>query len=107
MNGLTAKNLTRGMSIEGYITSRSKNKGLQFISTTTDINVANKYAMQDGCRNVEIDLNKLPSNVNIYNLSAVAGRNNYLRGITAKNFAEKLSEVLLEGYIPINAITLH
>ena len=64
MNGLTAKNPTRGMSIEGHIVSGSRNKGSQFISTTTDINVANKYALQDGCRIVEIDLNKLPSNVN-------------------------------------------
>lgn len=54
MNGLTAKNPTRGMSIEGHIVSGSRNKGSQFISTTTDINVANKYALQDGCRIVEI-----------------------------------------------------
>ena len=63
--------------------------------------------MQDGCRIVEIDLNKLPSNVNIYNLSTVTGRNTYLKGIIAKIFATKLSEVFLEGYIQSNAITLH
>lgn len=107
MNGLTAKNPTRRMSIEGHIVSGSRNKGSQFISTTTDINVANKYAMQDGCRIVEIGLNKLPNDVNIYDLSTVAGRNTYLKGITAKNFAAKSSEVLLEGYVPSNAITLH
>lgn len=95
MNGLTAKNPTRGMSIEGHIVSGSRNKGSQFISTTTDINVANKYALQDGCRIVEIDLNKLPSNVNIYDLSTAAGRNTYLKGVTAKNFVAKSSEVLL------------
>ena len=106
MNGLTAKNPTRGMSIEGHIVSGSRNKGSQFISTTTDINVANKYALQDGCRIVEIDLNKLPSNVNIYDLSTAAGRNTYLKGVTAKNFAAKSSEVLLEGYIPSDAINL-
>ena len=74
MNGLTAKNPTRGMSIEGHIVSGSRNKGSQFISTTTDINVANKYALQDGCR---------------------ICRNTYLKGVTAKNFAAKSSEVLL------------
>lgn len=42
MNGLTAKNPTRGMTIEGHIISGSRNKGSQFISTTTDINIANK-----------------------------------------------------------------
>ena len=106
MNGLTAKNPTRGMSIEGHIVSGSRNKGSQFFSTTTDINVANKYALQDGCRIVEIDLNKLPSNVNIYDLSTAVGRNTYLKGVTAKNFAAKSSEVLLEGYIPSDAINL-
>lgn len=106
MNGLTTKNSTRGMSIEGHIVSGSRNKGLQFISTSTDINVVNKYALQDGCRIVEIDLNKLPSKVNVYDLSTVAGRKTYLKGITAKNFAAKSSEVLLEDYIPNDAICL-
>lgn len=107
MNGLIAKNPTRGMTIEGHIISGSRNKGSQFISTTTDINVANKYANRDGCRIVEINLNKLPNNVNIYDLSTVAGRNTYLRGIMSKNFAAKSREVLLEGYIPSEAISLH
>lgn len=106
MNGLTAKNPARGMTIEEHISSGSRNKGSQFISTTTDINVANKYTLQDGCRIVEIDLNKLPSNVNVYDLSTVVGRNTYLKGVTAKNFAAKSSEVLLEGYIPSDAIRL-
>lgn len=107
LNGLTAKNPTRGMSIEGHVTSGSRNKGSQFISTTTDINVANKYAMKDGCRIVEINLSKLPSDVSIYDLSTVAGRSTHLKGVTARNFAAKSSEVLLEGYIPSDAITLH
>ncbi len=106
VNGLTAINPTRGMTIEGHIATGSRNKGSQFISTTTDINVANKYALQDGCRIVEIDLNKLPSNVKVYDLSTVVGRDTYLKGVTAKNFAAKSSEVLLEGYIPSEAISL-
>ena len=51
--------------------------------------------LQDGCRIVEIDLNKLPSNVNIYDLSTAVDRNTYLKGVTAKNFEAKSSEVLL------------
>lgn len=69
--------------------------------------IAFKYANRDGCRIVEIDLNKLPSNVNIYDLSTVSGRNTYLKGITAKNFAAKSSEVLLEGYTLSEAVSLH
>lgn len=38
--------------------------------------------------------------------STAAGRNTYLKGVTAKNFAAKSSEVLLEGYVPGDAINL-
>ena len=107
INGLSAKNPTRNMSVEGHIISGSRNKGSQYISTTTDINVAEYYASKDGCRIVEIDLNKLPSDVPIYDLSTDYGRNIYLKGITAQNFAKSSSEVLIEGYIPSEAIKLH
>ena len=45
-NGLHAKNPNRGMTIEGHIRngSRPDFKGSQFISTTTDYNVAREYA---------------------------------------------------------------
>ncbi len=107
INGLSAKNPTRNMSVEGHIISGSRNKGSQYISTTTDINVAEYYASKDGCRIVEIDLNKLSSDVPIYDLSTDYGRNMYLKGITAHNFAKSSSEVLIEGYIPSEAIKLH
>lgn len=94
------------MTVEGHVVSGSRNKGSQFISTTTDINVAEKYSLQDGCRIVEIDLNKLPSGTKVFDLSTDIGRNTYLKGVTAKNFASKSSEVLIEGYIPSNAITI-
>jgi hypothetical protein len=106
-NGLSAKNPTRNMSVEGHVISGSRNKGSQYISTTTDINVAEYYASKDGCRIVKIDLNKLPSDVSIYDLSTDYGRNMYLKGITAQNFAKSSSEVLIEGYIPSEAIKLH
>ena len=51
-------------------------------------------------------MNKLPSNVNIYDSSIAAGRNTYLKRVTAKNFAAKSNEVLLEAYIPSDAINL-
>ena len=69
-----------------------------------DINVANKWATKDGMRIVEIDLNKLPKGTNIYDLSTDIGRSTYLKGATAKGLAKGSSEVLIEGYIPANAL---
>lgn len=94
------------MTVEGHVISGSRNKGSQFISTTTDINVANKWATKDGMRIVEIDLNKLPSDVNVYDLSTDIGRSTYLKGVTSKNFAKNSAEVLIEGYIPAEAIKI-
>ena len=104
LNGLKAKNPTRGMTVEGHVTSGSRNNGSQFISTTTDIKVAKEYAKKDSCIIVEIDLKKLPDSVNVYDLSTTSGRNKYLKGVMARNFASKSREVLLEGYIPSYAI---
>lgn len=102
--GLFAKNPSRNMTIEGHISSGSRNNGSQYISTTTDINVARKWAEQDGCRIVEIDLNKVDSP--IYDLSTDEGRNLYLKGVSAKNFAKASSEVLVEGSIPSAALKI-
>ncbi len=104
LNGLTAKNPQRNMTVEGHITSGSRNKGSQYISTTTDINVAKKWAEKTGNKIVEIDLAKLPDNVNVIDLSTDAGRNAYLKGSTAKGLAKGSSEVLIEGNIPSEAI---
>lgn len=102
--GLKAKNPERNMSVEGHIVSGSRNYGSQYISTTTDYNIAKDWAAKDNCRIVKIDLNKIPENVNIYDLSTDEGRNIFLKGISAKNFAKASKEVLLEGEIPSLAI---
>lgn len=102
--GLRAKNPKRDMSVEGHIVSGSRNYGSQYISTTTDYNIAKEWAGRDNCKIVKIDLNKIPDNVNIYDLSTENGRNTYLKGITVKNFANATKEVLIEGEIPSFAI---
>ena len=104
--GLLPKNPDRNMSVEGHVVSGSRNNGSQYISTTTDINVAKEWAKKDGCKIVKIDLNKLPDNINIYDLSTKEGREIFLKGATSKNFAKASNEVLLEGSIPSEAITV-
>lgn len=106
--GLFAKNPERNITIEGHVLNGSKPNfhGSQYISTTTDYNVAKAYAQQDGSRIVKIDLNKVPDTVNIYDLSTKVGQDVYLKGITSKNWANSSKEVLLEGTIPPEALTI-
>ena len=103
--GLYAKNPNRNMTIDGHVRTGSRNNGSQFISTTTDYDIAKKWAEMDGCQIVKIELNKIPNNVNIYDLSIKEGQELYLKGLT-QNFAKGSKEVLLEGAIPPSAITL-
>ena len=83
--------------------SKSKFKS-QYISTTTDINIAREWANQTGNRIVEIDLSQVSGRV--IDLSTDVGRNTYLKGATAKGFAKGSLEVLIEGFIPPEAIKL-
>lgn len=105
-HGLHPKNANRNMSIEGHVISGSRNNGSQYISTTTDYNIAKQYADRDGCQIVKIDLNKVPDNVKVYDLSTKIGQDTYLKGTSAKNFANASKEVLLEGDIPPEAIKI-
>jgi hypothetical protein len=106
--GLVAKIPSRNMSIEGHLISGSRNNGSQFISTTTDINVAKKWAAKEGNRIVKIDLEKLPDSLKLYDLSTEAGRANYINpnAITANRNAASSYEVLLEGFVPADALEL-
>ena len=77
---------------------------LTIISTTTDINVAKQWAAKTGGTIVEIDLNMLPPDAGIYDLSTDFGRSIYLKGFTANNYAKSSSEVLIKGFIPSKAV---
>lgn len=94
------------MKLEGHVSSGSRNKGSQFISTTTDINIAKVWAKKTDNKIVEINLQKLPENVSVYDLSTDDGRSRYLKGSTAKRLAKASKEVLVEGFIPEDAIKL-
>lgn len=103
-NGLTAKNPNSKMSVEGHVVNGSRHNGSQYISTTTDIYVAKQWAAKTGGTIVEIDLNMLPPDAGIYDLSTDFGRSIYLKGFTANNYAKSSSEVLIKGFIPSKAV---
>ncbi len=108
-NGLYAKNPDANYTLTGHVNLNSRpGYASQFISTTTDFEgVAKDYADKYGYKVVKIDLNKLSNKAEIFDLSTEAGRNTYLKGFQAKNFASASKEVDIKGYIPKDAITLH
>ena len=94
------------MSVTGHVQSGSRNKGSQFISTTTDINTAKDWANKTGNRIVEIDLNSLPQGTRVYDLSTETGRDEYLNNKRSKSYAGASSEVLITDEVPKNGVTL-
>ena len=108
-NGLTAKNPNAKYTLTGHVNNNSKpGYASQYISTTKDFdNVAKIYADKTGNRVVRIDLDKLPDNVKIYDLSTEANRQNLLNGWRARGYAKASVEVDIEGFIPADAIELY
>lgn len=101
--GLMAKNPNATYKVEGHILHGSRpNFQSQYISTTTDLSVAQSWAGKTGNRIVEI--NRSGVNGTITDLSTAAGRNANLRGTTAKNWAGASSEVLIQGNVPASAM---
>ncbi|QFU88341.1 RHS repeat-associated core domain-containing protein [Amycolatopsis sp. YIM 10] len=99
--GLVAKNPDATYKPGGHITSGSRpNFRSQYISTTTDIEVAKKW---NNGRLVEIDLDKFDGTV--IDASTQAARDAAgIRGATANRLAESSKEVLLVGHVPPEAI---
>ena len=103
--GLTPKNPKAKLPLESHVID--KDLKTQYISTTTDINIARKWAAKDGKRIVKIDLNKLDElsdEFSIFDLSTDIGRNMYLKQPKAQAFAKASSEVVIKGNIPSEAV---
>jgi RHS repeat-associated protein len=110
-DGLSASLPGRDMSISGHIMNGSKDtfKGSQFISTTTDINVALKNN-QLGQTLVKFDTNDVISdalgNKNIIDVSTpLKAQSANLNG-RPYNRALASKEVLIEGRVPANKIDI-
>jgi hypothetical protein len=106
--GISAKdpNATQSISNQVRLGSRPWFKS-QFISTTTDLGVAMKWAQSDDLSIAQIDPTLISGNlIDISNPEALAKQ-----GITWENnrfayaFAYGSREVLVQGYIPPEAIT--
>ncbi len=102
--GLSAKNPDASYSVAAHVRSGSR-LDTQFIWTTRDLAVAEKWAAKTGNRIVEIDLLLVESP--IVDLSTAVGRESHLPGhVIAQNFANASREVLVAGPIPASAVRL-
>ena len=111
-NGLGAKNPNANYKVSGHIQNQSRqNLRTQYISTTRWFGEAEKYALQDECRMVEIDLDIVEDEgCEVIDVSTKQRARDVM--VTAKgtypfravNFAANTEEVLIVGYVPCEAI---
>ncbi len=108
-NGLAAKNPDAEYSLTGHVISNGKEGyASQYISTTKDFdNVAKPYADATGNRVVRIDVDQLPDDIEIYDVSTRENAEKLLNGPRAQNYATASAEVDIQGYIPADAIELY
>lgn len=105
MQGLTAKDSMASYAVEDHIINGGRpHFRSQYISTTTDLRVAQALATKTGTGVAEIDLTRVQGY--IINLSTESGRQAHLKGATARAFARATLEVLIEGCVPPEAITV-
>ncbi len=102
--GLTAKKPERGMTVHGHVSSGSRNKGSQFISTSKDpVYLADRWH-QPGQIMVAIDTDKLGKDVQIIDISTKEKAIAAGVGSGSASFPAKSKEVLLVGYVPPSAM---
>ncbi|HEY9472737.1 MAG TPA: DNRLRE domain-containing protein [Mycobacteriales bacterium] len=102
--GLVAKNPSATYKPAAHVRSGSR-LSTQYISTTRDLSVAQKWAAKTSNRIVSIDLDLVGGKV--LDLSTEAGRLMHLPGNPiAQNYARASAEVLIEGSVPAAAVRL-
>ena len=84
----------------------------QFISTSASLEAAKKYKKEGekkgltGLRIGEIEVDKLPENCQIIDLTTEENRDRYLGKAVCKNFAKASQEVLLQCDVPIRCTVI-
>ena len=106
-SGLNAKKPGRNMTPHGHVSSGSRNKGSQFISTSTDPEALAKWR-EPGQRMVSFDTDDVVPDVkgnrNILDISSVDKAKAHGIGGVSARFSANSKEVLVEGHVPPQAI---
>lgn len=105
--GLNAKKPGRNMTIHGHVATGSRNKGSQFISTSTDPKALEKWR-SPGQTMVSFDTDDVvpdvKGNQNVFDISDVGKAKKHGVGAVSANMAAKSKEVLVEAHVPPKAI---
>jgi RHS repeat-associated protein len=106
-NGLVAKKPGRNMTVDGHIRTGTRHNGSQFISTTTDPDVAAKWR-EPGQITVKFDTDHVVpdklGNLKIVDVSTTEkAKAAGVKGLAVRN-ANASKEILIEGKVPAEAI---
>ena len=105
--GLNAKKPGRNMTVHGHVTSGSRNKGSQFISTSTDPDALTQWR-EPGQRMVTFDTDDVvPDAVGNRRVVDISTRERAIAagvGSGSANIPARSREVLVEGHVPPQAI---
>ena len=102
--GIVAKDPEATYSAAAHVSSGTRLK-TQYISTTKSLKVAMKYAKEDKLRVIKIDLSKV-KNTKIIDLTNPTVAKSLLKYPRTRNMATASQEVLVQGKIPSNALTV-
>jgi len=106
--GLSAKKPGRGMTVHGHVSTGSRNKGSQFISTSTDPEALAKHR-EPGQRMVSFDTEDVVpdkvGNKRVIDISTVEKAKANGVGSVSARFANDSKEILVEAHVPSSAIT--
>lgn len=109
-NGISAKKPDRGMPIHGHVSSGSRNNGSQYISTSIDSKVLEKWK-QPGQRMISFDTDDvipdMLGNKEIIDISTIDKAKAHGVGVVSANMAASSKEVLIVGHVPANKIKCH
>lgn len=109
LTGLNAKKPGRNMTPHGHVSSGSRNKGSQYISTSTDPKALEPWRGPDQTM-VSFDTDDVvqdtKGNRSILDISDADKAKSHGVGAVSANMAAKSKEVLVEGHVPPSAITV-
>ena len=106
--GLVAKKPNAGETVLSHVNCGSRPKyASQYISTSSSLDTAYRYKKKGEAKNLtglgiaEIDIENLPQNCKIIDLTSEKNRDKYLGNAVCKNYAKASNEVLLQCNEPI------
>lgn len=104
-NGLIAKNPNSNVSIEEHVTNGSYGRASRYISCCRSLDAARSFASRSVTR-PRIIVEILTDANTVIDLTDEETRSMLVQNETGRNYARCFEEVLIEGYIPPECISI-